>query len=258
MPTMGYLHDGHLSLIRASKNKADVTIASIFVNPSQFAPNEDLNRYPRDLERDKQLLELEGTDYLFNPTDKEIYPDDFQTYINVDRITQKLEGAIRPGHFRGVTTIVSILFNCMQPDYSFFGQKDAQQAAVIEQMVIDLKYAIEVIVCPIRREADGLAMSSRNIFLNKQDRQKALTLHKALTVGVKSFQTGERNSSKLISKMSKVFDEENIQFDYLTIVEATTFSDVDKLTSPGEYYFLTAAKIGVTRLIDNELVQVKS
>lgn len=253
---MGYLHEGHLSLIRTSKRKADVTIVSIFVNPSQFAPNEDLARYPRNLARDKYMLELEGVDYLFNPYEEEIYPKNYQTYVNVNKITQKLEGAIRRGHFQGVTTVVSILFNCVQPDYSFFGQKDAQQAAVINQMVVDLKYDIEVVVCPISREAEGLAMSSRNIFLNACDRQKALTLHRALIAGVEYFEAGERNSSKLINKISKIFYEENINFDYLTIVEAKTFNDVVELTSPGEYYFLTAAHIGATRLIDNELIKI--
>lgn len=253
---MGYLHDGHLSLIRQSKKKADITIASIFVNPAQFAPNEDFNRYPRNLERDRSLLEAEGVDYLFNPDASEIYPEDYQTYIILNKITQPLEGVVRPGHYKGVSTIVSILFNCVQPDFAFFGQKDAQQAAVIKQMVKDLKYSIDVVVCPISREADGLAMSSRNIFLSNDDRQKALTLHKSLTAGVEAVKGGELDSSKLIDIMSSYFKAENIAFDYLTIVNANTFEEVDVLTKPGEYYILTAAKIGTTRLIDNELINL--
>ncbi len=253
---MGYLHDGHLSLVHASKKKADVTIASIFVNPTQFGPKEDFSRYPRDLDRDKQLLESKGTDYLFLPEAKEIYPDDFQTYINLNKITQKLEGAVRPGHFEGVATIVSILFNCVQPDYSFFGQKDAQQAAVIKQMVKDLKYSIDVVVCPISREADGLAMSSRNIYLNDVERKKALVLHTALTAGVKAVNNGETNTAHLIELMSRYYFSENISFDYISIVNADTFDDAVELNTPGKYYFLTAAKFGATRLIDNELIKM--
>ncbi|MBZ0200980.1 MAG: pantoate--beta-alanine ligase [Ignavibacteriaceae bacterium] len=256
VPTMGYLHIGHLSLIRESKKKADITIASIFVNPTQFAPNEDFNRYPKDLERDKNLLEAEGTDYLFNPDAAEIYPDDYQTYISLNKITQPLEGIVRPGHYKGVSTIVSILLNCVQPDFAFFGQKDAQQAAVIKQMVKDLKYGVEVVVCPISREADGLAMSSRNIFLSEEDRQKALTLHKSLSAGAAAIKAGERSSEKLIDLMSSYFLKEKTVFDYLTIVDANTFEGVAVLTSPGEYYILTAAKIGNTRLIDNELIKI--
>ena len=180
VPTMGYLHQGHLSLIKKSKELCDITVVSIFVNPTQFAPTEDYEKYPRDIERDNKLLKEYNIDYVFVPSQEEIYSSGYQSYVYVNEISKKFEGEFRPTHFRGVTTIVSILFNCVKPDLAFFGQKDAQQAAVIKQMVSDLKYDIEIIVCPIVRETDGLAMSSRNVYLSPEERTKALTLHKSL------------------------------------------------------------------------------
>ena len=171
---MGYLHEGHLSLIRSSKKKCDVTIVSIFVNPTQFGPTEDFANYPREIERDTNLLKQEGVDYLFQPSAEDIYPNNFQTYVSVERATKILEGKFRPTHFRGVTTIVLILFNCVKPDFAFFGQKDAQQLVVIKQMVKDLKLDLEVISCPIIRESDGLAMSSRNVYLSDSERNNSI------------------------------------------------------------------------------------
>jgi pantoate--beta-alanine ligase len=177
---MGYLHEGHLSLIRESKKTCDVTIVSIFVNPTQFGPSEDFNSYPRNIEKDNKLLEKEEVDYLFLPSAEEIYPKNFQTYVNVEYITKKLEGEFRPTHFRGVSTVVLILLNCVQPDYAYFGQKDAQQLAMIKQMVKDLKLDVKIVGCPIVREKDGLAMSSRNVYLSSVEREDALVLYRSL------------------------------------------------------------------------------
>jgi len=254
---MGYLHKGHLSLIEESKKRVDITIVSVFVNPAQFAPNEDYSTYPRDLERDSELLEETGTDYLFIPSAEEIYPQDFQTYVDVSEITKIIEGELRPTHFKGVTTIVSILFNCVKPDYAFFGQKDAQQAAVIKQMVNDLKYTIEVVTCPIIREPDGLAMSSRNIFLSPQEREKALLLNKSLREAEEIIIAGERNTAAIVKKINNNFiKERSIHLNYIRVVNAETFKEVYKLETGKEYYCLIAAKVGSTRLIDNILLHI--
>ena len=254
---MGYLHKGHLSLIEESKKRVDITVVSVFVNPAQFAPNEDYVTYPRDLERDSKLLEETGTDYLFFPSAEEIYPEDFQTYVDVSEITKIIEGEFRPTHFRGVTTIVSILFNCVKPDYAFFGQKDAQQAAVIKRMVNDLKYTIEVIICPIIREPDGLAMSSRNVYLSPQEREKALLLNKSLKQAEEIIIAGERNTAAIVKKINNNFiKEKSIHLNYIRVVNAETFKEVDKLETGKEYYCLIAAKVGSTRLIDNILIHI--
>jgi pantoate--beta-alanine ligase len=254
---MGYLHKGHLSLIEESKKRADVTIVSVFVNPSQFAPNEDFSAYPRDIKRDSSLLELAGIDYLFFPSAADIYPENFQTYVDVTQISKIIEGEFRPTHFKGVTTIVSILFNCVNPDFAFFGQKDAQQAAVIKQMVRDLKYAIEVVVCPIIREPDGLALSSRNVYLSPEDREKALIISKSLRQAEDIIHTGERSTVAIIKKINNNFiKEKTIHLNYIRIVNAETFREVDKLETGSDYYCLIAAKVGTTRLIDNSLIHV--
>jgi pantoate--beta-alanine ligase len=255
---MGFLHEGHLSLIRESKRKCDKTVVSIFVNPAQFAPEEDLNKYPRDIERDKNLLENEGVDFIFIPKADEIYPYDFQTYVEVNEITKKYEGEFRPTHFKGVTTVVLILFNSVQPDYAFFGQKDAQQLAVIRQMVKDLKLEISIVECPIVREEDGLAMSSRNVYLSPEERTKALTLHKALLYGRKLIEGKEMDPQKIISNMRMILSEEkSIKVDYVAIVNVYGFREVDLIDEGNEYYILVAARVGKTRLIDNELVRLK-
>jgi len=254
---MGSLHEGHLSLIKKSKDTSDVTIVSIFVNPTQFGPLEDFEKYPRDIERDNKLLKDLNVDYIFHPSAGEIYQESFQTYVSVNELSKKFEGEFRPEHFKGVTTIVSVLFNCVKPDYAFFGQKDAQQAAVIKQMVKDLKYDIEIVVCPIVRETDGLAMSSRNVYLSPEERTKALTIHNALLYARKLIEGKEMNPQTVIDNMRVIFSREKfIKLDYIGIVNAYGFREVDLIEEGNEYYILVAAKIGNTRLIDNELVTV--
>ena len=254
---MGFLHEGHLSLIRESKKKCDVTFVSIFVNPTQFAPSEDLSEYPRDLQKDNNLLEEENVDFLFLPDESEIYPKNFQTYINVEHLTRKLEGEKRPTHFRGVTTVVTILFNSVMPDYVFFGQKDAQQAAVVSQMVRDLKQPTKVVVCPIVREKDGLAMSSRNSYLSKSERLDALVLNKALKLGEEKIKSGEFKTNVILSEMVDwVNTAVYSRLDYINIVEAESFEKQDKLVAGNEYYLLVACYIGKTRLIDNIKIKI--
>lgn len=254
---MGFLHEGHLSLVKKSKAKADITIVSIFVNPTQFAPNEDLLKYPRDIKRDKQLLKNAGVDYVFIPSADEIYPEGFQTFVEVDKITKHLEGETRPIHFRGVATVVTILFNIVRPDYAFFGQKDAQQAAVIKRMVKDLKSGIEITVCPIIREQDGLAKSSRNIYLSPQERKDALALSRSLKIAEKLIKEGKRNSAVIINKMNEVISSVNSsKLDYIKIVDEEKFEEVVKLSAGQKYYILIACKIGKTRLIDNILFRI--
>ena len=258
VPTMGYLHEGHLSLIKKSKELCDITVVSIFVNPTQFGQGEDFERYPRDIEHDNKLLNEYDVDYIFVPSPDEIYTSDYQTYVYVNEITEKFEGEFRPMHFKGVTTIVTILFNCVNPDLVFFGQKDAQQAAVIKQMIKDLKYDVEIIVCPIVREADGLAMSSRNVYLSPEERTKALTLHKALLYARKLIKEKEMDPKKVIGNMKVIIGEEkSIKLDYVGIVNAQGFREVDSIEQGNEYYILLAARVGNTRLIDNDLVRVR-
>jgi len=249
---MGYLHEGHLSLIRQSKKKCDTTIVSIFVNPTQFGPSEDFKNYPRNFEKDSQMLEEEGVDFLFLPSTEEIYSKNFQTYINVEHITKNLEGEFRPTHFRGVTTVVMILLNCVQPDFTFFGQKDAQQLAVIKQMVNDLKLKVQIISCPIVRETDGLAMSSRNFYLSDSERKDALVLFNSLQLAKKIVDSGEIRVGIILSEIEGIFSNiDSANLDYVKIVEADTFEIVDELVNGKEYFVLVACKIGKTRLIDN-------
>jgi len=257
VPTMGYLHEGHLSLVSESKKNNDVTIVSIFVNPTQFAPSEDLTTYPRDLERDKKLLAELGTDYLFFPNVEDFYPDDFQSHVSVNEITKILEGEFRPIHFKGVTTVVAMLFNCVMPDNTYFGQKDAQQAAVIKQMVKDMKFDIKINVCPIIREEDGLAMSSRNVFLDEKERQDALVLSKSLKLAEELINEGERETKKILTEMEKLINSvDTSQLDYVSIVEVESFKITDRIEKNKNYYILIACKIGKTRLIDNKLLKM--
>jgi pantoate--beta-alanine ligase len=254
---MGFLHKGHISLINESKKRADVTIVSIFVNPTQFAPNEDFSKYPRNIEKDSQLLSEEGVDFLFYPSVEEIYPDNHQTFVEVTEITKVLEGEFRPTHFRGVTTVVSILFNCVYPDFAFFGQKDAQQTAVIQKMVVDLKYEIQIVVCPIVREEDGLAMSSRNIFLSSSEKEKSLIINQSLKQANELITSGEHNVKNIIKKVNNNFiSERTIHLNYLRIVNAETFKEIELLMEGHSYYILVAAKVGNTRLIDNLLINL--
>ncbi|MBI9070020.1 MAG: pantoate--beta-alanine ligase [Melioribacteraceae bacterium] len=255
VPTMGYLHDGHLSLVRKAKAACDIVVVSIFVNPTQFSPNEDLEKYPRDFERDSALLKNEGVDIIFYPSVNEMYADGAQTFVDVANITQKFEGESRPTHFRGVSTVVTILFNAVQPDVAVFGQKDAQQAAVIKRMAKDLHFDIDIIVAPIVREADGLAMSSRNIYLSGQERKDALTLSKSLAVAETLINKGETEAEKIISKMKNLFAViESSRLEYIKVVESCSFEEVKTLENGKEYFFLIACKVGKTRLIDNLLI----
>lgn len=255
---MGFLHDGHLSLVKKSLEKTDTTIVSIFVNPTQFGPNEDFNKYPRNFKKDKQLLEREKIDYIFYPSADEIYNKDYQTHVEVRKLTQKYEGEFRPTHFTGVTTVVNILFNCVKPHYAFLGQKDAQQATVVRRMVEDLKLGVNVIICPIVREEDGLAMSSRNIYLSHKEREDAKVIYGSLQLGKQMIAKGEKNCEQVVLKMSEhIYSVDTSDLDYIKIVGEDDFLEENILKSGKKYYLLIACKIGKTRLIDNILVKVK-
>ncbi|KAB2909551.1 MAG: pantoate--beta-alanine ligase [Ignavibacteriales bacterium] len=257
VPTMGYLHAGHLSLVKASRAENDFTVVSIFVNPTQFAPNEDFSKYPRDMEKDEKLLVEEGVDYLFYPSATDIYPSGFETYVEQEKIAHTFEGEFRPTHFRGVTTIVSILFNIVQPTKAYFGQKDAQQCAVLSRMVKDLWFPVEMVVCPIVREEDGLALSSRNVYLNKMERQEALILSKTIEFAKNLIREGERDTNTISTlAMENLEKPVSAKPDYFLVVKYDSFESVEKL-EPGEKYFLLAAcSIGKTRLIDNAIITV--
>ena len=249
VPTMGALHEGHLSLVRASKSRCDVTAVSIFVNPLQFAPTEDLEKYPRSPERDAEMLEKAGVDLLFIPTVEEMYGGP-QTFVIVEGLSGKLDGASRPGHFRGVSTVVTKLFEIVRPDYAFFGQKDAAQVAVLRKMVRDLDMDVQVVVCPIVREADGLAMSSRNVYLTPEQRRQSLVLHRALMRVQFAVDEGEVDSGKLLAIGKGVLGEEPAaRLDYLAIVDPDTLDPVTDVAHGA--LVAVAAHFGSTRLIDN-------
>jgi pantoate--beta-alanine ligase len=250
VPTMGALHEGHLSLVRDAKAQCDSVAVSIFVNPTQFGPTEDLSKYPRQFDRDRQLLEKEGVDILFAPSVDEIYPDGVVTWVLVEGLSEKLDGRSRPGHFRGVTTIVAKLFNIIEPEAAFFGQKDAAQLAVIRRMVQDLNVPVEIVACPIVREADGLAMSSRNAYLNREERGRALVLRRSLQQVQQEFENGERIAAKLISAATEVFAREpQVVLDYFEIVDPDTLDPVERISQ--KTLVAVAAYVGSTRLIDN-------
>lgn len=255
VPTMGYLHEGHLELMRRAKNQCDIVIASIFVNPTQFGPNEDFGRYPRDLERDAEMAGTVGVTAIFNPPVEEMYPQGYCTYVDVERITDKLCGLSRPGHFRGVATVVTKLFNIVQPDYAFFGQKDAQQALVIKRMTGDLNMNLEVVIVPIVREQDGLAMSSRNIYLEQDQRCAALVLSRGLERARQALQDGERNAAKIRQLVINMIQAEPLAgIDY---VELYSYPDLEPLERiDGLTLLALAVKIGRTRLIDNAILEV--
>jgi pantoate--beta-alanine ligase len=253
VPTMGALHSGHLSLVQAARSQCAVAAASIFVNPTQFGPNEDLSKYPRDLERDRELLEKEKIDLLFAPTAEEMYPAGAVTWVAVEGLGELLEGKTRPGHFRGVTTIVSKLFNIVEPDRAYFGQKDAQQAVIIRKMVRDLDMSVEIVVCPTVRESDGLALSSRNVYLSAEERQQALVLYRALCRVQALADRGEHNAAKLREGALQVFAEEKqVRLDYFEIVDKETLQPVKDVERGA--LVVTAAFVGKTRLIDNLLL----
>jgi len=255
VPTMGYLHKGHLSLVETAKRNNDFIVMSIFVNPTQFGKNEDYDKYPRDLERDAQLAESAGVDVIFAPEVGEMYPEDYKTYVNVEGITEILCGKSRPGHFRGVTTIVSKLFNIVKPQRAYFGQKDAQQAAVIKKMVKDLNFDIEIVTCPIVREEDGLAMSSRNVYLDEQQRKSALVLSKALFEAQRQVVEGERSKQKILDNILKMLHtEKSAEIDYVEIVNADTLEEIEEIK--GKVLIALAVRFGTTRLIDNIVLEV--
>lgn len=253
VPTMGFLHEGHLSLVRRARAECAHVGVSIFVNPTQFGPSEDLGKYPRDLPRDLSMLEKEGVDLVWTPKPESVYPPDYQTFVTVDQVSQPLEGGIRPGHFRGVATVVAKLFNAFTPDKAFFGQKDAQQVAVIRRMTADLNIPIEIVVCPIVREADGLAMSSRNVYLNAEERHAAIVLYRALSAAKTLFDSGERNANQLRAAMSKVIVAEPLaKPDYVSAADPYTCAELDRVQQ--RVLLSLAVRIGATRLIDNFLL----
>jgi len=251
VPTMGFLHEGHVSLIKCSKKENDITVVSIFVNPKQFAPHEDLDRYPRDLERDLEICKENGVDYVFYPSHEEMYPENFQTYVVVEELTQGLCGAFREGHFKGVTTVVTKLFNIVQPDNAYFGKKDYQQFKVIERMVKDLNMDVNVVGCPLIREEDGLALSSRNKYLTKEERESALSLNKALFLAKELFENGETDIKVLKEKMTDLIlcHPKVREIQYIEIVDPETLKP--KEIAEKEDIIALAVFVGNTRLIDN-------
>jgi pantoate--beta-alanine ligase len=253
VPTMGALHEGHLSLVRASKSMCDATTASIFVNPTQFAPREDLDRYPRPFETDRALLEKEGVDLVFAPGVEEMYPAGASTWVEVEGEGGRLEGASRPGHLRGVATVVSKLFHIVAPTHAFFGQKDAAQLAVLRKMVRNLNFDLQIVGCPIIREPDGLAMSSRNQYLNAEERGQALVLNRALHAASDLVASGEASTANLLARMRSVIAEEpGARVDYITVVDPDTLASIDDVAQGG--LLAVASYFGATRLIDNLLV----
>ncbi len=250
VPTMGALHEGHLSLVRAARTQSDVVAVSIFVNPIQFGPKEDLAKYPRTFERDCQLLEAEKVDLVFAPSNEDMYPAGATTYVTVEQLSEKLCGRSRPGHFRGVTTVVAKLFHIVEPELAFFGQKDAAQATILRRMVRDLNLPVRMVICPIVREKDGLAMSSRNAYLDPQQRKQALVLYRSLMRVQTMADTGERSAAKLIEAAKQVIGEEaGARLDYFEIVDPETLDSVQDISRGA--LVAVAAFVGATRLIDN-------
>ncbi|HNX91283.1 MAG TPA: pantoate--beta-alanine ligase [Candidatus Omnitrophota bacterium] len=254
VPTMGYLHEGHMSLVRAARKDCDRTVVSIFVNPTQFGPKEDLKKYPRDMDRDVKMLTKEKADVVFVPETDEIYPENFATYVEVSGpIVSGMCGASRPGHFKGVATVVTKLFNIVCPDISYFGQKDAQQAAVIKRMVRDLDLETRVKVMPIVRETDGLAMSSRNKYLSPEERARAVNIHRALNNAKDMIKRGERSAKKIKNNINSILKKNKIKTDYIELADRDSMSPLDVLEK-GKTIIAVAAYVGKTRLIDNVIV----
>jgi len=250
VPTMGYLHEGHLALVKRARTENSSVVVSIFVNPTQFGPQEDFSSYPRDPQRDLAMLEKEGADVVFMPSADEMYPPHFNSWVEVSKITERLEGAYRPTHFRGVTTIVAKLFNIVQPTRAYFGQKDAQQALVIKKMATDLNMNLEIIAVPTLREPDGLAMSSRNTYLNPEQRRAATVLYQALTLAQKLWSQDERNAERLRQEMTTLIKKQPLAtIDYVSVADPETLDELDTVKSPA--LVSLAVKIGNTRLLDN-------
>jgi pantoate--beta-alanine ligase len=254
VPTMGYLHEGHMALVKQARADNSVVVASIFVNPTQFGPTEDFKTYPRNTEHDLAILRKERTDIVFMPSAEEIYPEGFNSWVEVEKITDRLEGSCRPGHFKGVATIVAKLFNIVEPTRAYFGQKDAQQALVIKKMASDLNMNLEVIVAPTVRESDGLAMSSRNVYLNPQERQAATVLFKALTLAQNMRGKGERNADTIRQKMTALINKEPLaKIEYVSIADTKTLEELSEINK--QALASLAVRIGKTRLIDNILLE---
>ena len=254
VPTMGALHEGHLSLVREARRMCDVVVVSVFVNPTQFGPSEDYEHYPRDLTKDTAILTDYNVDYIFAPSAEEIYPKDFSTYVNVGGLSKLLEGESRPGHFRGVATVVAILINTVRPDFAFFGQKDAQQAMIIKRMVRDLAFDTEIVVLPTVREDSGLAISSRNLYLDAEEQQSAAVIHRALLQAKEVFKKGERHAGKLAETVRTTIETEpRVRVDYVSVVDAETLEKLDKLDERPTL-IAVAAYVGKTRLIDNTIL----
>jgi pantoate--beta-alanine ligase len=254
VPTMGALHEGHLSLVREARRMCDVVVVSVFVNPTQFGPGEDFEHYPRDLTKDTALLTDYNVDYIFAPTVEEIYPKGFSTYVNVEGLSEQLEGASRPGHFRGVATVVTILLNTIRPDFAFFGQKDAQQALIIRRLVKDLAFDAEIVILPIVREDSGLAISSRNLYLTPDEQNSATVIHKALVQAKTTFKEGERNAHRIMDVVRNTIEAEpRARLDYVTIADAETLEKVDRIDERPTL-IAVAAYVGKTRLIDNTIL----
>ena len=254
VPTMGYLHEGHLALVRQARNENSTVVVSIFVNPAQFGPSEDLASYPRDLDRDLELLDEEKTDVVFMPSDEEMYPLGFSSWVDVEKVTERLEEASRPGFFRGVATVVAKLFNIVQPTKAYFGQKDAQQAIVITRMVADLNMNLEIVVVPTVRENDGLAMSSRNVYLDSEERQAATILFKALTLAKELWQGREKDADRIRQQMTSLIQKEPLaKIDYVSIADASTLAELKTVDRPA--LASLAIRIGKTRLIDNTILE---
>jgi pantoate--beta-alanine ligase len=257
VPTMGYLHRGHSSLIEIARSRSDVVITTIFVNPTQFSPDEDFNRYPRDLDHDKIIAEAAGTDILFIPDTAEMYPQEFNSKVEVEKVSKILEGAFRPNHFQGVTTVVAKLFHITKPHSAVFGQKDAQQAFIVQKMVKDLNFDIDIILAPITREEDGLALSSRNVYLNETERKNALVLYHSLQYAAQCIKAGTKNAADLRIEMENLIKKGNpTRIDYIAFIDPAVFEEVEIIKSP-EVLAALAVRFGATRLIDNMRIQIK-
>ncbi|MCI0438530.1 MAG: pantoate--beta-alanine ligase [Chloroflexi bacterium] len=253
VPTMGFLHDGHRSLVKRARAENASAALSIFVNPAQFGPNEDFKTYPRNMDADLAMLREEGVDVVFAPPVSEVYPEGFDTYVDVGRIAQRLEGEFRPGHFRGVATVVCKLFTVIRPDRAYFGQKDGQQCLVVKKMNADLNLGVEVIVCPTVREPDGLAMSSRNVYLNDQERKAAIVLHKSLTLAKRLRDDGVTDAESVRRQMRALIEKEPLaRIDYVSIADGNTLDELDEIRTP--VMVSLAVRIGKTRLIDNIVI----
>jgi len=252
--SLGYLHEGHLSLVRRAKAENPIVMSSIFVNPTQFGPQEDLASYPRDFPRDLKMLEDEGTDFVFMPSAEEMYPPRYSTWVDVEKLTERLEGAVRPGHFRGVATVVTKIFNIMQPTRSYFGQKDAQQCAVIKKFVSDLNMNVEIVICPTLRELDGLAMSSRNTYLKPEERKAAVVLSQSLKLAEDLWSKGEKDAETIRRKMKELIQKQPLaNIDYISIADNETLEELDVVKPPALVSLVV--KIGKPRLLDNTILK---